>query len=309
MLNEYLRQCQRFLRDSKQELINPDDLISYINRTRREVAMRSMCLRVLTPISGQIVSATVTAGGSGYTSVPTVTISAPDFPSGTLPKPNGDQATATAVVTAQAVSAININYGGYGYFQPTITITDGGGSGATATPNLSFVSQLNLGQEVYPFSAVNLSFASGFGSIYMIRSTSIIFSSYRYSLPTYSFSTYQAMIRQYANVYKYVPFFCAQYGRGTAGSFYMFPIPSQQYQLEWDAFCLPTDLVDDTSPEAIPQPYQDAVPWMATSLAFNELQNWNTARYYQDQFDRYMKLYGQVSLPGRGINPYGRAFS
>lgn len=309
MLFDYIRQCQRFLRDQKQDLINPEDLISYINRSRREIAMRAMCCRVLTPVSGQIISATVTAGGSGYSSAPTVTISAPDFPSGQGPKPNGDQATATAVIGGGAVTQIQINYGGYGYFQPIITLSGGGGSGATATPNLSYIAQLNLGQEVYPFSSVNLSASPGFQSVYMIKSTSIIFSNYRYSLPTYSFSTYQAMIRQYANVYKYVSFFAAQYGRGTAGSFYLFPIPSQAYQLEWDCFCLPSDLTDDTSPEAIPAPYGDAVPYFATSLAYTELQNWNIAKYFEDQFDKRMRIYGVATLPGRGINPYGRGYA
>lgn len=71
---------------------------------------------------------TVTAGGTGYSSVPTVTISGG----------GGSGATATAVVTAQVVTAITINDRGSGYTSaPTVTITGGGGSGATATAVLA----------------------------------------------------------------------------------------------------------------------------------------------------------------------------
>jgi len=66
--HEYLRQTQRFLREQKQEFENPDDLMVYINRARREVAGRTQCIRRLTPISGQVVSATVLTGGHGYVS-------------------------------------------------------------------------------------------------------------------------------------------------------------------------------------------------------------------------------------------------
>ena len=75
---------------------------------------------------GSVGSVGITNKGSGYTSAPAVTISAPN-------QTNGVQATATATITANAVSYISINNGGSGYTAaPTVTITGGGGSGATA---------------------------------------------------------------------------------------------------------------------------------------------------------------------------------
>jgi len=72
----------------------------------------------------RVIDATVTAGGSGYTSTPTVTISGG----------SGAGATATAVLAGGAVTAITILNPGTGYTSdPTITISGGGGSGATAT--------------------------------------------------------------------------------------------------------------------------------------------------------------------------------
>jgi len=78
-------------------------------------------------IGGPIDTLTVTAGGANYATVPTVTISDPQEPTGTT-------ATATATLTADAVTAITITNAGSGYTAaPTVTITGGSGSGATAT--------------------------------------------------------------------------------------------------------------------------------------------------------------------------------
>lgn len=303
-LNDYLKQAQRFLREQGQDLINPADLVSYANRARREVAMRAQAIRILTPISGQIVSTTMVSGGSGYTN-PTITISAPDFPGGTTPYPNGLQATAIATLQGGVISDIVIENGGSGYYQPTITITDPHGTGASATANVSPINLLTQGQEVYPFSQVDLTSFPGVESVYWVRRASIIFSNWRYSTRVYSFTTYNAQIRTFPFQYQYAPFFCAQFGRGTSGSFYMYPQPSQPYQLEWDCQCLPSDLIDDSSPEAIPSPFTDAVPYFMAHLGFLELQNYNAAQYYLKLFDEYMSRYQKYTQPGGAIDAYG----
>ena len=304
----HLKQTQRFLREQKQQFENPDDLLVYINRARREVAGRTQCIRRLTPISGQCVSVQVLTGGSGYVN-PVATITTPDFPSGILPSPNGRQATAGVSLNGGVITGIDINDGGDGYFEPIITITDatGPGSGATATVAISPINTLNIGQEVYPFSNIYLGNWPGVDSVHAIKSASVIYANYRYMLPMYAFSTYQSMIRQYPFQYQYVPTFCSQFGQGAGGSFYAYPIPSQTYQWEFDCFCLPTDMtVDNSVPEAIPQPWTDAVPYMAALLAYMELQNLNMAKYYQTEFDRMTLGYSSQARPGRAINPYGR---
>lgn len=68
------------------------------------------------------------AGGSGYTSVPTVSITGG----------GGSGATATAVITGDKVTGITLLNAGNGYTSaPTVTITGGGGTGATATATIS----------------------------------------------------------------------------------------------------------------------------------------------------------------------------
>lgn len=307
MLNKYIAQCQRFARDQKQQYLDVGNLTDYINQARREVAMRAQCIRVVPPISGSIEGWSVTNQGSGYSSSPTATVSAPDFPSGKLPSPSGAQATATAVSSAGKITSVFSNFGGYGYFQPTLTITDSTGSGATATPIMSPLALVKQGQEEYNFSDFDLSTFPGVKEIYYVRSASILYSNYRYSLPCYAFSIYQAYIRQYPFQYQYVPTFFSQFGQGAAGSLFFYPYPSQNYQVELDCCCIPSDLIDDQSVEAIPDPWTDAVPYWAAKLCFEELQNINTARYFEEQFNRRALGYSNYARVGRMINPYGRA--
>jgi len=85
-----------------------------------------------------VLSITVTNDGSGYTSVPTVTIAAPSLAYGTT-------ATAVASVVSNKVSAITVTNAGSGYTTaPTVTISGGGGSSATATASVSALAPTGL---------------------------------------------------------------------------------------------------------------------------------------------------------------------
>jgi hypothetical protein len=301
----YLRQTQRFLREARQELLNPEDLIEYINQGRREVAARTQCIRRLTPISGQIVSASVVNAGSGYTA-PTVSITPPDFPSGYQPSPGGAQATAGAVLSSGTIASVTIGFGGYGYFQPIISIVDPTGTGASISPSISQINLLTPQQEVYPFSSIYVGNWPGVDSVYMIKSVSIIYSGYRYSIPIYDFTQYQARVRNYPYQYQFVPTMGSQFGQGTDGSFYLYPLPSQVYQVEFDCFCLPQDLTDNQSVDVVPQPWSDTVAYWAAYLGFSELGNLNAAKFYLDSFDNMTIRKGAYARAGRAVNPYGR---
>jgi len=79
--------------------------------------------------TNSVASATISAGGSNYTSAPTVAFAAPG---------SGITATGTATVSGGAVTAITITNPGNGYTSaPAITFSGGGGSGATATAVLA----------------------------------------------------------------------------------------------------------------------------------------------------------------------------
>ena len=76
--------------------------------------------------SREVKTLTIAAGGSGYSSPPTLAIAAP--PDG------GVQATATCTVNAGAINAVTITNCGSGYaVAPTVTISGGGGSSGSIT--------------------------------------------------------------------------------------------------------------------------------------------------------------------------------
>lgn len=72
----------------------------------------------------------VTNGGSGYTSVPTVSFK-PYPVTGT-----GTGAAATATIDGRVASIAIVN-GGSGYTAPTVTLSGGGGTGALATATIN----------------------------------------------------------------------------------------------------------------------------------------------------------------------------
>lgn len=89
-------------------------------------------------------SVTVSAGGSSYTSAPTVTIAAPT---------SGVTATATATIASGAVTAITITNPGSGYTSvPAVSFSGGAGSGATATA----VRGSGTWTRVHPFTGSSL---------------------------------------------------------------------------------------------------------------------------------------------------------
>ena len=303
MLFEYQKQVQRLLHDQRQRQINPDDIRNFINRARREIAMRTQSIRLVPPTSGAIVAIHVTNPGSGYTN-PTVVISAPDYPNHLRVNPMGAQATASAFAIGGQILSVSVTYGGDGYQIPAATILDPTGSGATLSIELEPIWTTVFGQESYNLSDIPLGHFPGVSKVFAVRDVAMIYANYRYILPCYPWTTYQAFIRQYPNQYIYVPTFCTRFRPGTQGSWNFYPLPSTVYPWDWDCLGLPADLADDQSMEALAEPYTDAVPYMAAAFCMEELQNYNVARYYQDKYDTYVKRYAAYAQPGIITNPY-----
>lgn len=101
----------------------------------------------------------------------------------------------------------------------------------------------------------------------------------------------------------------AQYGQGSAapatgsaasGSFWIDPPPDLVYTLNCDCTCYPIPLVDDTTVEAIPYLWTDAVPFFAAFYAF--LTSQTGAR--QDDADRMYNRYKEfLNRARQSANP------
>lgn len=133
----------------------------------------------------KIAKLTLTSGGSGYTSAPSVS-----FTGGA-----GTGATATASFSA-SVSAITLNNAGSGYSSaPTVTITGGGGTGAVATirysggvSNSVVMTTRGTGYRTPPsvtFSGGGGSGATGFAVLsgFIDAATTITYGGFGYTVP------------------------------------------------------------------------------------------------------------------------------
>lgn len=76
-------------------------------------------------------------------------------------------------------------------------------------------------------------------------------------------------------------------GSSGGGSFYISPAPDMIYTLYCDCVCWPIALADDTTVEAIPYLWTDAVPWYAAAYALWSSQT--GARF--DEAERYFNTY------------------
>lgn len=93
-----------------------------------------------------------------------------------------------------------------------------------------------------------------------------------------------------------VPTAWSQFGQGAAtapggtaggGSFYIDPPPDAIYTLNCDCVCFPIQLVDDSTIEAIPFLWTDAVPFFAAYLALMSAQNNARTVDAERMFDNY----------------------
>lgn len=267
-LSVYLQRLQRILTDQTFQRFNVDDLVQYVNEARQFVALEGECCRGLVPSTAGISSLTLTNGGSGYTSVPQVVISPPQL---------GTAATAEAFIGGGQVVFVNLISPGNGYStfsQPAINFVGGGGTGATATFTLMPFCQVVQGQEVYnhqDFNPILIGSAAspGLNQIINIRSCSVSWGSMKPAMRYMTWSDFQAYLRSYNVAAQGFPRVWSPFRLGNNGSFYVWPIPAQNAQMDLDCTCLPTDLdaTDDSLYDAIPQPFDLAVAYKAAELA------------------------------------------
>jgi hypothetical protein len=82
----------------------------------------------------------------------------------------------------------------------------------------------------------------------------------------------------------------AQYAQGVFGSYYLDPPPDAQYTLTSDCVCYPINLIDDTTVEAIPYLWTDAVAYFAAYLALLSAQTSQRTQEAQGMFQRYQQF-------------------
>jgi hypothetical protein len=144
-----------------------------------------------------------------------------------------------------------------------------------------------VGLQAYNFSGITVSSAAGASAALHVRSI-------RYSVGTGSsrlrvrnWEWFESYELNTATPQSGPPAVWAQYGQGEQGSFYVSPIPDDIYPLICDSVCLPIPLVDDTTAEAIPALWQDAVCYYAAYLALLSAQSAQRQSDAQRMFGYY----------------------
>lgn len=296
-LSLYQTQLQTILHDFSGTFYgSPLSQTAIINQARNRVAIQGQCIRVLPPSTGAITSIAVTAGGTGYLTPPTITFT----------DSTGTGATATAVLTGTTVTSVTVTNGGATYTQPSIVFSGGGGSGATAVATINAV-QTVTGQEVYTFTTLNnfVSLTSGVLQIQEIFSVAVSQGTVKPVLNYEPWVSFQAYYRINQNIIQNFPAVWSQYGKGTNGSFYLYPIPSGNYVMDVDCVCLPIPLVSDSTAEAIPYPYTEAIPYYAAYLCYTYAQREDDAQRMLSEYNRLMSEANAFSTSPRIAEMYG----
>lgn len=289
-LSEYLMQTRALLNDPSAQFYSTVNLTRWINLGRKKVSQDAQCVRIKCRSSATILTITVTDGGAGYTTAPTVTITAPNaYGVGFT------QATATAHLTGDAVTTVTVDVNGTGYVTATVSFSGGDGSGATATANLSSFLHTVVSQEVYDFataSAVIQDQEEGAFEVVGVQTVAVSWGASKPVLRQYPWSAFQAYLRSVNIVSQNYPSIWAQYAQGVRGSVYLFPIPATLAQMEWDCYCTTADLVDDESIDLIPYPWTEVVPFYACYYAYLNAQRGDDAQ-------RMLADYKRLVIEGR----------
>ena len=157
-------------------------------------------------------------------------------------------------------------------------------------------------QRVYNFSSIGVGSGNGIAGPFNVR------------MMTYGVGTGQQFVHprswEWFNLYRLnnpvppsgAPTEWCQYAQGTSGTIYVDPLPDQGYTLSLDTTCQPIELVDDTTVEAIPYPWTDAVPFFAAYFAYLSVQEPDKAAGMLKMHEEFMRRARAMSNPS--VSPY-----
>lgn len=158
---------------------------------------------------------------------------------------------------------------------------------------------LTVAQRQYDFSSITSGLPTGTSAIYHIRQL-------WFQIPGTA-----GLVRVTPRSFEYFGLFAlnnpvpasgqpkmwSQFGQGEEGSFFIDPLPDLPYSCMFDVLGVPEPLIDDTTPEAIPDIWTLAVPFYAAWYGFMSLQR-------QADADMMMKRYTeQMAMARNAANP------
>ena len=287
LASDYISQIRSLIHDLQSVDWSDAELLTIVNSARQRVALDAHCVRTFFaglnvvpnieqyPISGGIGGAIVTAGGSGYSSVPSITFD---------PAPAGGlTATGVATVTGGVLTAITMTSWGSGYAtQPNVAI-GGPGVGATA----SAIAVIN----VLDWLSVTPIWPGGTNSRMMKWAP---------------FSLFQAWCRAYRGNTGYPQ---AWTNHDEMNLIFMQPVPDQPYITEVDAITMPVNLATTASSDTqLILPFADAVQWYGAYVAMIKLQNLDQADFFSKKYELRIRSIRATRQDRRNPNIYQQSY-
>lgn len=271
-LSQYLTQVRRLLKDPQAATYTTSDLTAYINESREQCALESESVRFLWAydIAGQYTTTgTVTAGSttlSGVVSTAAVAIGDRLAASGIAPG---------AFAVAKTADTITMN-------APAIGTASG--TTLTGTPQLT----TRVGQEVYLYGAA-ADPALGYQRVIQCKGIAVnwggALGSTLTTLTQVAFSNFQGFLGYYGPNLLGNPTTWTRYSTYAR----LRPIPSSVMPMQWDAVCTPVPLIDDSTPDVVPTPFDQAVKYHACWLALLGAQRKDDAADMQSAYETYVK--------------------
>lgn len=124
------------------------------------------------------------------------------------------------------------------------------------------------------------------------------------SLAWVPWSDMQAYARAYQNLVTSFPYYWSVLADGTDGEVWLFPVPSQSGDQEWDVYCWPSPLYTNNDYDAVPEGRRNAIKFAAVSLALMAKGRYADAEYMQEQFSRRIGVSTAASDAGKIPNFY-----
>jgi hypothetical protein len=117
----------------------------------------------------------------------------------------------------------------------------------------------------------------------------------------------QAYARAYQNLVTSYPYYWSVLNDGEDGEVWLFPVPSQPSEMEWDVYATPSGLYSNNDPDAIPGGFRNSIKYGAVSLALQAKQRFADAEYMYDQFMRRIMTGAVARDRGKTPNYYFEA--
>lgn len=300
-LSDYINQVQVLVHDTNGNDFSIPVLTNFINAARTRVALDTHCVRTffgantntaLNTIPEQetynyngVIAGLQITSQSGIFVNPIINI---DQGAG---GPNG---VATAIPTLQngVITDLNMTNWGSGYtFPPVISVFDDPSSTGSIV--------------IEPILLYN---------VLDILSITIIWGDERIMCDWAPFTMFQALFRQFTNVFSVPSVFTMHQGMQ---QLYLYQVPDQAYKFEMDVITLPQvtlSALNDVETDLTLQ-YTDAVQFYAAHLCMASLQNLAMADYWYSgdmkkpgKYDLRIKQFAATAFSRRIFNPY-RAFA